>query len=578
MLLRCYSTFPLIGKSRIAKLVFSRVFSVASEENDDPYQQEIIKSLDRLYRKNKYTKYIQLFERNKKWLYENRLSKYFSWAAVVTKGTSQSLEYCCKAVELQPKALNDITTAIIEDAYPDKEQFKRSLSRAAFDSEFSTPIILVYVLIKLGESRLLSKLLSKDYVRKVFPDDELLESYSLIGQHQSVIELFESSNDSCLVRLPIYELVYDSYTKLNQLDKALLLFQRADKLFNGSRTCLNKTINPHAINNKLERQFWFQKGDLIRAYSTYKRQRLSQVLATALPNLYTQSLAIIESSEQPLVLASWGPGDEIRFSRVYNILHGMNSRVTISCEPRLQEVLSLRYPDITFLPVSRTRRVDARTAPQFNKLPTKKLHHILDNKTYSNLECYSHVCLLTDILSELVEKGDFQSERKIQKLPKFRPDTLRVGISWSSSIQTANRNEHYFSFEDLSALFTIPNVRFYNLQYGDCSTELDKIEKQFGVRVIDPNIDQFNDFGAVLELMDSLDVILSVGTTVLELSGLSKTPVYALTNSKAFQYRACSDGTDFWFKNIHYIDGFSELSKAEVTKEIVKKIIHEDSH
>lgn len=47
------------------------------------------------------------------------------------------------------------------------------------------------------------------------------------------------------------------------------------------------------------------------------------------------------------------------------------------------------------------------------------------------------------------------------------------------------------------------------------------------------------------------------------------------TDSKAFQYRAGSDGSDFWFKNIHYIDGFSELSKEEVTRKIVKKITHE---
>lgn len=572
LLLRCYSTFPVFRKSRIARLLCAQIFSSSSDSCEDPCQKAILNNLDKLYRRNNYNKYMVHFELNQKWLYEKGLSKYFSWAAVVTKGSPQSLDYCCSAVSLNPRAINDITTAIIEEAYPNKNHFRQCLASAAFDSLFFSPIILTYVLIRQGEYAQLTKILNNKFVQDIFPADELLESFSLIGQHESVVELFESSSEPCLVTLPVYEMVYDSLTKLNHLKKAQAIFGCADTLFNDRRQCVNNEINPHAINNKLERQFWFQKGDLVKAYATYKRQRLSQILANVFKDKYTQELSIIEFSNSPLILASWGPGDEIRFSKTYEILQKINPNITISCEPRLYAIFVSRYPSIKFLPVTRTRRVDAMSANMFDKLPNKKLHHVIDNKTYQQIGHYSHVCLLTDILSELIEKALPMLDRESQTQKILSTDTLKVGISWTSSIHTASRSEHYFSCEDLRPLFERPNTEFYSLQYGNFSSDIAEIEIKYGVKIIDPNIDQFNDFAAVLALMDSLDVILSVGTTVLELSGLSKTPVYTLTNSKGFTYRSGQSGVDFWFKNIYYVDGFSELTKVEVTKKIVEKI------
>ncbi|OOE92184.1 hypothetical protein, partial [Salinivibrio sp. IB643] len=470
---------------------------------------------------------------NKRWLYEKRLSKYFSWAAVITKGSEKSLDYCCSAIYLHPKSLNDITTAIIEDAYPDKTYFIDRLIRTAFSSTFFSPIVLTYVLIKQNKHDQLKTLINKSYVESIFPDDELLESFSLTSQYKLVVDLFESSQDPSLVTLPIYEMVYDALTKLNRLSEAKAIFNRADTLFNEERKCSNKTINPHAINNKLERHFWFQKGDLIKAYATYKRQRLAQVLANVFTDKYTQDISVVESSKSPLILASWGPGDEIRYSKTYQILQKINPNITVSCEPRLHSILLNRYPGIKFLPVTRTRRVDSASAHMFNKLPDKKLHHILDNKTYSKIKQYSHICLLTDILSELIEKSMPEAHMPTKNIGIVPTDNLKVGISWTSSINTASRSEHYFSVDDLSQLFKMPSVDFYSLQYGNCSSELAEIKKKYGVDIIESDIDQFNDFEAVLKLMDRLDVILSVGTTVLELSGLSKTPVFVLTNSRA---------------------------------------------
>ncbi len=574
-LVRFYLVFPIVGRNLITRFIFSKLFSTKVNKHYDPYQQEVLKCLDRFYRKNKYAKYIYYFERNKKWIYDNGLSKYFSWAAVVTKGTNQSLEYCCSAVSLNPRAINDITTAIIQDSYPDKEIFKEYLARAAFDSAAFSPIILTYILIKNGDYALLGKILRKEYIKEIYPEDELLESLSLIGDNEAVVRLFESSSDPSLVTLSVYEMVYDALTKLNRLEEAKSIFERADILFNDMRHSINKSINPHAINNKLERQFWFQEGNLIKAYATYKRQRLSQILANVIQDKYTQSLAVIASSKSPLILASWGPGDEIRFSKTYKILKEINPNITISCEPRLYTIFASHYPNISFLSVPRVRRVDSKLAHLFNRLPSKKLHHILDNETYENLGKYSHVCLLTDILSELIDKVENESKPVKLIQPKLSTNPLKVGISWTSSIQTANRCEHYFSVDDLNSIFTLSNAQFYSLQYGDCSSDVAEIEDKFGVKVIVPKIDQFNDFNAVLELMGSLDVILSVGTTVLELSGLSNTPVYALTNSKAFSYRAGQYNRDFWFDNIHYVEGFMELSKAEVAKRIVEKISYE---
>ena len=308
------------------------------------------------------------------------------------------------------------------------------------------------------------------------------------------------------------------------------IFIEADQKHAPLKGVISAEINPHTINNKLERHFWFAKGSLVNAYNTYKRQELSQILFVAFGNKYTQKLKDIIHSSSPLILASWGPGDEIRYSRLYDALIRLNASITISCEPRLYELLSQRFPKAKFIKVNRNRIVSDSDLDKYNQLPHKFLHRIMDNYLFSEIEKYDKITILTDISSELIEDFVHSNQYDAVKLPcsKVHTDLIEqvkllrkknkmiIGLSWRSSLETLmNRYDHYFNLNELAPLLKLEDMIFVNLQYGNCSEEIMHLQSHCDSEFINLDVDYYNDFLSVYYICQNLDVIVSSGTTVL---------------------------------------------------------------
>jgi len=552
---------------------------------EDKEKTQVFKKLNRLYHKRKYTQYIKLLNTHELWIIEERKSKYFSWAALITKGTRQSKVYIGNAVSINPIAVNDITTSIIISEYPQKSEIEDYLKKEALSSEYMTPLISCYVIAKFDGLEYLASLSRQSTFLTQLNYKEQLELYSLVNDFQQVVLSYEDNNDKVFTP-KCYERIYDAYTRIGQFSLAEGIFLEADELYAPLKSAISAEINPHVINNKLERHFWFAKGDLVSAYHTYKRQRLSQILFVSFADKYTQKLEEIIDASSPLVLASWGPGDEVRFSCLYDLLSKLNASITISCEPRLYALLSQRFPDVKFISVNRTRRVSNSDSEQYNQLPHAKLHHLMDNALLPELQKFDKVTILTDIVSELFDDYlqnhqtiDFRlpslsvSSSIIDEVKQLRQkNKTLIGLSWRSSIETIGRNEHYFQLPELTSLLKLENVVFVNLQYGDCNEEVQRIKNNYDFEFINVNVDQFNDFLSVYYVMQNLDVIVSAGTTVLELAGLSGTKTFALTNHPSFKSRVEKGNHDLWFPNIQYIDDMSHLSKVEVVDKIANRI------
>ena len=568
------------GKDKIFGSSFSRV-----KKEEDKNKAELFKKLNRAYRKRKYRQYLKLLNAHTLWIKEEKKSKYFSWAALIVKGSKKSLYYIGEAVNLHPIAVNDITTSIIISEYKKKSLIERHIKKMALSSQELTPLTFCYVISKFEGLNYLEKLVEKQYFSVLLSEEETLEVYALLKNNKKVIEIFEKARVK-VFSPRTYERVYDAYTREQKYDLAQDVFDEADRIYAPLKSTISKEINPNVINNKLERHFWFAKGNLTKAYGTYKRQRLSQIMHVSFSTQYTQSLEVIREARSPIILASWGPGDEIRFSGVYHILSKINPNLTVSCEPRLFALLNEMFPNIRFLPVNRVRRVDENNALHYNDLPNVKLHHIMDNSIYNRIDEFDHVTILTDVIGELFKSYLEESKPASAILPsRFVTGSIKeeirqlkikgkrlVGISWRSSIETASRNEHYYTIDDLLPIFGLKDTIFVNLQYDDCSEEIKGISLGEGSEFVTLNVDQFNDFAAVLYIMQNLDVVISAATTVLELAGLSGVDTYALTNHHALSSRVTSNNSDLWFNNISYIDRMTSLTKVELVQEIGKRV------
>jgi capsular polysaccharide export protein len=186
-----------------------------------------------------------------------------------------------------------------------------------------------------------------------------------------------------------------------------------------------------------------------------------------------------------LVLPIFGPGDELRFASIYNLLPDIlpHKSFTLGCEPRLHALFARSFPRIPFVSIKRLR-FDRLDLADYNTLPGSDLIGVLDNRGMAALREADQVALVTDFLHKALPDYDaFPGAAYLtpdadgaRAWSAQLPKGPLVGLSWRSSLTTHSRNEHYLTVEELAPLFAIPGVTFVNLQYDDCAEELAWVE------------------------------------------------------------------------------------------------------
>jgi hypothetical protein len=128
------------------------------------------------------------------------------------------------------------------------------------------------------------------------------------------------------------------------------------------------------------------------------------------------------------------------------------------------------------------------------------------------------------------------------------PSGLRVGISWRSGLMTENRARSYTTLDQWGPLLQTPGVHFVNLQYDDCELALATAEDQFGVHINSfPGLDLRNDLESTAALIANLDLVITIGNAVGELSGALGVPTWRLSPSPIPEWTMLGTGRRPWF-------------------------------
>lgn len=108
------------------------------------------------------------------------------------------------------------------------------------------------------------------------------------------------------------------------------------------------------------------------------------------------------------------------------------------------------------------------------------------------------------------------------------PGEMRVGVAWHS-INSLIGDYKSQRLADWAEILTIPGLRFYSLQYGDNSAELDEVERATGIRVETPaGIDQMQDLESFAALVSSMDLVISIPNTTAHVAGAIGTPCWVM--------------------------------------------------
>lgn len=227
------------------------------------------------------------------------------------------------------------------------------------------------------------------------------------------------------------------------------------------------------------------------------------------------------ANKRLLVWREQGLGDEIFFMSAipYLLRFEPNVDLIVECDPRLIELVQRSFPS-----------AEVRSQQYYASAPYKPLHHDYDYQIpVGSLFAHYHQDLDSFKTSAPYLQASSTAKTIFNNRLGNRNGSLRVGICWRSGLIDASRNHHYSSLSDWSAVFKVPKIQFVNLQYGDTRNEVSNAEAEFGVSLNSwSDIDRKNDLDNLSALISTLDLVISVGTAVAQISAAVGVPVWLL--------------------------------------------------
>lgn len=339
------------------------------------------------------------------------------------------------------------------------------------------------------------------------------------------------------------------------------------------------------IGDMLPRKIYFGSRMVKEAFKMFTEIKLNKLLKAYYKNKYLKSDDLFSGFDHIFMLALYGPGDEIRFSCIYNLIANRlpQIKISLSCSPRLKTMFERSFPKFTFIPVDRPRSSDPIDLKNYSMVPGSDLIGVVDNNAVKEINSADKIMLVTDMLHEcLGSYKDFPGHAYLtcninlyEIFKSMLPNNkLLIGLSWRSSLTTHSRNEHYLSIEELDPIFKIDELQFVNFQYDECQGELDWVEARYPGKLINiSEIDQYNDFESVAALMKCMDLMIAPATTVVELSGALGCPTWLLSNSSELCWRKIDEeGTDVWHRTITHVEGKVLGDKESLVAELCVRL------
>ncbi len=241
-----------------------------------------------------------------------------------------------------------------------------------------------------------------------------------------------------------------------------------------------------------------------------------------------------DSTKDLLLFPIYGVSDEVREAYHYAELVDQYRSVTTVCDPRLLTMLQTTFPTMRFVPYARRVKV---------------LH--IDDKRVNPIQGVPSILAnyLPDALRELVLSKDtiitpsanFVQQRLANHDYDLRPGAYltngrspvkraqvgkkRVGVQWRSHLTTGFRGLMYLSLDDLKPIFALKDIQFVSLQHKLSDEERSTLERH---GVVQPDVDLFDDFDGISEVIGTLDLVLGLSTFPIEFAAALGCPVWML--------------------------------------------------
>ena len=204
-----------------------------------------------------------------------------------------------------------------------------------------------------------------------------------------------------------------------------------------------------------------------------------------------------------LLYAEYGFGDTIQFIRYAPLIAERGAKVIVECQRELTSLLQNAEGIQKVIP-------SGEQLPEFDTHCSLMMLPALFNTTVGTIPNKMPYLTSNAVLAE-------------KWLQKLRNDAakLKAGIVWSG-VSTCRK---FCSLETFAPLAQLPGISFYSLQKGEARKEANHPPK--GMHLYDYT-EKMNDFSDTAALIQNLDLVISIDTSVAHLAGAMGKPVWTL--------------------------------------------------
>lgn len=219
------------------------------------------------------------------------------------------------------------------------------------------------------------------------------------------------------------------------------------------------------------------------------------------------------------LLREQGLGDEIMFASCLAPVIETAAECHLECDPRLATLFARSFPRLRVHAVDEGGEVQQRLMADDS----------FDQRSYiGSLPRYLRASVAQFPQHDGYLRAD--PERIAywrERLAALGPG-LRIGLSWRGGTAYTQQQRRSLELDDLLPLLSKAGVHWVNLQYGERRAALDELHRRHGIAVSDWPEAVDGDYDETAALVSSLDLVISVCTAVVHLSGALGRPAWVI--------------------------------------------------
>jgi len=149
---------------------------------------------------------------------------------------------------------------------------------------------------------------------------------------------------------------------------------------------------------------------------------------------------------------------------------------------------------------------------------------------------------------------------------------FKIGICWAGSPRHTNEAVRSCRLQEFSALSKVDGVSLYSLQKGPALEQIEGLSEQFELVRIDKDMDQDARFVDTAAVIENLDLVISIDTSIVHLAGALGRPVWTLLSTSP-DWRWLAEGAASpWYPTMRLFRQAQPGDWAGVFRDVVKDL------